>query len=154
MDFGRLDILSKEIDIINAILNGDHSVSFNSLYEKDLNAKEEMKLDKLCEITYKVLNSYDLKDETVLLNMYNEICSNESVGKFCIDFIKININQETQMKSIDDRLNELLALDYENVPNFSLKLDYIQTVMVLLLQQFPIDIKTLNKFNDILKAMK
>jgi hypothetical protein len=154
MDFGRLDILSKEIDIINAILNGDHSVSFNSLYEKDLEAKEEMKLDKLCEITYKVLNSYGLKDETVLLNMYNEICSNENVGKFCVDFIKININQETQMKSINDRLNELLALDYENIPNFSLKLDYIQTVMVLLLQQSPIDIKTLNKFNDILKAMK
>lgn len=154
MDFGRLDVLSKEIDIINAILNGDNNVSFNSLYEKDLEAKEEMKLDKLCEITYKVLNSYDLKDETTLLNMYNEICSNENVGKFCVNFIKININQETQMKSIDDRLNELLALDYENVPNFSLKLDYIQTVMVLLLQQSPIDIKTLNKFNDILKAMK
>lgn len=154
MDFGRLDILSKEIDIINAIINGDNNVSFNSLYEQDLEAKEEMKLDKLCEITYKVLNSYDLKDETTLLNMYNEICSNENVGKFCVDFIKININQETQMKSINDRLNELLALDYENVPNFSLKLDYIQTVMVLLLQQSPIDIKTLNKFNDILKAMK
>ena len=35
MDFGRLDVLSKEIDIINAILNGDNNVSFNSLYEKD-----------------------------------------------------------------------------------------------------------------------
>lgn len=153
MNFDRLKVLSKEADVINAIINGEEGVSFNSLFEDEPEATNESKLNKLCGIAYRVLKSTKVKDRTVLLNMFNEIYPDSNVGKFCIEFITITINDFNESTTIVDKINTLTSLDYDGLPDSQIKVDYLQAVMTLLLIQQPINIELINKFNIELKKL-
>ena len=147
MNFDRLKVLSKEADIINAIINGEGGVSFNSLFEDEPEATNEFKLDKLCGIAYRVLKTTKIENHTTLLNMFNELYPDSNVGKFCIEFININVNDFGENKTIVDKINALIALEFDGLPDSQIKVDYLQTVMTLLLVQQPINIELINKFN-------
>lgn len=150
MDFGRLRALSKEVDILNAIINGEEGVSFASLFEGEEGLNNEFKLDKLCQLTYKIFKSMKLENEQTLLNMYTEIYP-EAVGKFCIAFIKMHIDFGGD--NINEKLNILLSLDYKPVPSCRVKADYFQLVLNLLLCQEPLNLELINRYNNELKEL-
>lgn len=153
MNYDRLKVLSKEADIINAIINSEEGVSFNSLFEDEPEATNESKLNKLCGIVYRILKTTKLEDHTVLLNMFDELYPKSNVGKFCIEFITITVNDFNESTTIFDKLSALLALEYDGLPDSQIKVDYLQAVMTLLLIQQPINIELINKFNIELKKM-
>ena len=153
MNFDRLKVLSKEADIINAIINGGEEVSFDSLFEDEPEATNEFKLEKLCGIVYRVLKTTKIENHTTLLNMFDELYPDSNVGKFCIEFITLNINDFGGNEPVVDKINTLLELDYDGLPDSQIKADYLQTIMTLLLVQQPINIELINKFNIELKKM-
>ena len=155
MDFNRLQALSLEIDIINAIINNNKDISFNKLFESDENITEEFKLNKLCELAYKVLKQVEIEEEDALLEMFNEIFpDNSAVGRFCIDFIKINLEMDNMDRDkINERIELLLKLDGSIIPDSQIKIDYYNLILTLLLNQDPINLNLINKYNIELKAL-
>ena len=70
MNFKRLEILSNEVEIINAIIDKKTTVSFDSLFKYQEDLTKELKLDKICEIIYKVFKTTPLEDESALLKIF------------------------------------------------------------------------------------
>lgn len=153
MDFSRLQILSREIDFMNAIILKQKGVSFESFFEGD-NIAEDLKVDKICEICYKVINLLEDKDDTLYLK---EILTNhfesENVAIFIINFILLNIEDRNTDNNIEDKLDILLALPYDFMPMCQMKIDYLNLTLSLLLRQEPLDMELINSFNDNTKSL-
>lgn len=152
MNFRRLEILSHEVDIINAIIDKKTTVSFNSLFEYQEDLTKELKLDKICEIIYKVFKTAPLEDESALLKMFeNYYGEGSKIGNFCIDFIKMNL--ELSEMTLEERLVKLLEMDCECLPNAQIKIDYLQMILSLLLNQEPLNLELINEYNNKLKEL-
>lgn len=152
MNFRRLEILSHEVDIINAIIDKKTTVSFNSLFEYQEDLTKELKLDKICEIIYKVFKTAPLEDESALLKMFEDYYGEGSkIGNFCIDFIKMNL--ELSEMTLEERLVKLLEMDCECLPNAQIKIDYLQMTLSLLLNQEPLNLELINEYNNKLKEL-
>lgn len=152
MNFRRLEILSHEVDIINAIIDKKTTVSFNSLFEYQEDLTKELKLDKICEIIYKVFKTAPLEDESALLKMFEDYYGEGSkIGNFCIDFIKMNL--ELSEMTLEERLVKLLEMDCECLPNAQIKIDYLQMILSLLLNQEPLNLELINEYNNKLKEL-
>lgn len=151
MEFDRLAYLSLEADIINAIINNEEGVEFNKLFENDEKATLEFKLDMLCRLTQQILSSVELQDETVLLNMFNELYPNSKVGEFCIGFIKQQLDRSDCF--VNEKINKLLALDINDAPEAQIKKDYLNLLLTLLLNQQPLNIELINKYNNEIKKL-
>lgn len=154
MNFRRLEILSNEVEIINAIIAKKDTVSFESLFEYQEDLTKELKLDKICEIIYKVFKTAPLEDESALLKMfenyYGEVTGSQ-IGSFCIDFIKMNI--ELSEMTLEERLVKLLEMDCDCLPNAQIKIDYLQVTLSLLLNQEPLNLELINEYNNKLKQL-
>ena len=146
MIFKRLEILSKEADIISGILNNESNVSFQELFDLQDDLTEINKLDKICEIIYKVFKTANIEDTSNLLNMFDD----SKVGDFCIKFIKMNLELD---KDLEERLNELLELDCDVLPSAQIKIDYLQLTLNLLLNQEHLNLELINQINNKLKAL-
>lgn len=152
MNFRRLEILSHEVDIINAIIDKKTTVSFDSLFEYQEDLTKELKLDKICEIIYKVFKTAPLEDESALLKMFeNYYGEGSKIGNFCIDFIKMNL--ELSEMTLEERLVKLLEMDCECLPNAQIKIDYLQMTLSLLLNQEPLNLEIINEYNNKLKEL-
>lgn len=151
MEFDRLTFLSQEIDIINAIINNEEGIQFNKLFENDENATDEIKLNTLCRMTRQILSSTELKGDEALLGMFNEIYPDSIVGEFCINFIKQQL--ENNEGSVDEKINRLLELDVERIPNSQIKKDYLNLLLTLLLNQQPLNMELINKYNNEIKKL-
>lgn len=152
MNFRRLEILSHEVDIINAIIDKKTTVSFDSLFEYQEDLTKELKLDKICEIIYKVFKTAPLEDESALLKMFeNYYGEGSKIGNFCIDFIKMNL--ELSELTLEERLAKLLEMDCECLPNAQIKIDYLQMTLSLLLNQEPLNLELINEYNNKLKQL-
>lgn len=146
MIFKRLEILSKEADIISGILNNESNVSFQELFDLQDDLTEINKLDKICEMIYKVFKTANIEDTSNLLNMFDD----SKVGDFCIKFIKMNLELD---KDLEERLNELLELDCDVLPPAQIKIDYLQLTLNLLLNQEHLNLELINQTNNKLKAL-
>lgn len=146
MIFKRLEILSKEADIISGILNNESNVSFQELFDLQDDLTEINKLDKICEMIYKVFKTANIEDTSNLLNMFDD----SKVGDFCIKFIKMNLELD---KDLEERLNELLELDCDVLPPAQIKIDYLQLTLNLLLNQEHLNLELINQINNKLKAL-
>ena len=152
MNFKRLEILSNEIEIINAIIDKKTTISFDSLFEYQEDLTKELKLDKICEIIYKVFKTAPLEDESALLEMFKNYYGEDSkIGDFCIDFIKMNL--ELNEITIEERLAKLLEMDCSCLPNAQIKIDYLQMILSLLLNQEPLNLELINEYNNKLKEL-
>lgn len=151
MEFDRLNFLSQEIDIINAIINNEEGIQFNKLFENDENATDEIKLNTLCRITQQILSSTELKGEEALLGMFNEIYPDPIVGEFCINFIKQQL--ENNEGPVDEKINRLLELDVKRIPKSQIKKDYLNLLLTLLLNQQPLNMELINKYNNEIKKL-
>jgi hypothetical protein len=152
MNFRRLEILSNEVEIINAIIAKKDTVSFESLFEYQEDLTKELKLDKICEIIYKVFKTAPLEDESALLKMFENYYGEDSkIGNFCIDFIKMNL--ELSEMTLEERLVKLLEMDCECLPNAQIKIDYLQMTLSLLLNQEPLNLERINEYNNKLKEL-
>lgn len=152
MNFRRLEILSHEVEIINAIIDKKTTVSFDSLFEYQEDLTKELKLDKICEIIYKVFKTAPLEDESALLKIFeNYYGEGSKIGNFCIDFIKMNL--ELREMTIEERLAKLLEMDCECLPNAQIKIDYLQMTLTLLLNQEPLNLELINEYNNKLKQL-
>ena len=157
MNFKRLEILSNEVEIINAIMDNKQNISFNLLFEGQEEMSKEFKLDKICEILYKVLKSAQVLrnvqeiDEANLLRMFEEYYGNSNIGAFCIEFIKLNI--EADGLELEEKLERLLALNPDHVSDAQIKIDYLQMTLTLLLNQFPLNFELINQYNAKLKEL-
>ena len=152
MDFSRLQILSREIDFMNAIILKQKGVSFESFFEGD-DIAEDLKVDKICEICYKVINLLEDKDDTLYLKeiLINHF-GNENAAIFIINFILLNI-EDKNINNIGDKLDILLALPYDFMPMCQMKIDYLNLTLSLLLKQEPLDMELINSFNDNTKSL-
>lgn len=144
--FKRLEILSKEADIIAGILNNESNMSFKELFDLQDDLTEINKLDKICEMLYKVFKTSNIEDTSNLLNMFDD----SKVGEFCIKFIKMNLELE---KDLEDRLAALLELDCDILPPAQIKIDYLQLTLNLLLNQEHLNLELINQINNKLKAL-
>lgn len=152
MNFRRLEILSHEVEIINAIIDKKTTVSFNSLFEYQEDLTKELKLDKICEIIYKVFKTVPLDDESALLKIFENYYGEDSkIGNFCIDFIKMNL--ELREMTMEERLAKLLEMDCNCLPNAQIKIDYLQMTLSLLLNQEPLNLELINEYNNKLKQL-
>ena len=152
MNFKRLEILSNEIEIINAIIDKKTTISFDSLFEYQEDLTKELKLDKICEIIYKVFKTAPMEDESALLNMFKNYYGEDSkIGDFCIDFIKMNL--ELNELTLEERLAKLLEMDCNCLPNAQIKIDYLQMILSLLLNQEPLNLELINEYNNKLKEL-
>lgn len=152
MNFRRLEILSNEIDIINAIIDKKATASFESLFEYQEDLTKELKLDKICEIIYKVFKTAPMEDESALLEMFKNYYGEDSkIGNFCIDFIKMNL--ELNELTLEERLAKLLEMDCNCLPNAQIKIDYLQVTLSLLLNQEPLNLEIINEYNNKLKQL-
>ena len=152
MNFRRLEILSHEVEIINAIIDKKTTVSFDSLFEYQEDLTKELKLDKICEIIYKVFKTAPLEDESALLKIFeNYYGEGSKIGNFCIDFIKMNL--ELSEMTLEERLVKLLEMDCDCLPNAQIKIDYLQMTLSLLLNQEPLNLELINEYNNRLKQL-
>lgn len=152
MNFRRLEILSNEVEIINAIIDKKTTISFDSLFEYQEDLTKELKLDKICEIIYKIFKTAPLEDESALLEMFKNYYGEDSkIGNFCIDFIKMNL--EFKEIKIEERLAKLLEMDCDCLPNAQIKIDYLQMTLSLLLNQEPLNLELINEYNNKLKTL-
>ena len=152
MNFRRLEILSHEIEIINAIIDKKATVSFDFLFEYQEDLTKELKLDKICEIIYKVFRTAPMEDESALLSMFKNYYGEDSkIGDFCIDFIKMNL--ELNELTLEERLAKLLEMDCDCLPNAQIKIDYLQMILSLLLNQEPLNLELINEYNNKLKQL-
>lgn len=156
MDFSRLKQLSREIDFLNALILKDKSATFNSFFENEPDLTEEFKLNKICEMIYKVLKSVEVKDieesSIFLKDRLEEYLDNDSVTAHAfIEFIKMNI--EKSNINIENRIEQLLSLNFDRVTMCQLKIDYLQLVLSLLLNQAVLNIELINQLNDNLKSV-
>lgn len=152
MNFRRLEILSHEVEIINAIINKKATVSFDSLFEYQDDLTKELKLDKICEILYKVFRTTPIEDESALLNMFKNYYGEDTkIGVFCIDFIKMNL--ELDKLTLEERLVKLLEMDFDCLPNAQIKIDYLQMTLSSLLNQEPLNLELINEYNNKLKQL-
>lgn len=153
MDFSRLQILSREIDFINAIILQQKGVTFESFFEGD-DISEELKIDKICEICYKVINLLESKDDTLYLkDILTNHFESENVAIFIINFILLNIEDRNTDSNIEDKLDILLALPYDFMPMCQMKIDYLNLILSLLLQQEPLNMELINSFNNNTKSL-
>ena len=150
MDFSRSLVLINEIDVINAIINNE-PVSIEKLFKNADDLSVEQKLNKLCEIGYKIVNSSHVENYDSLIFMFNELIPESNIGEFCIEFIKFQINNKEI--SIEEKIEKLTSLDYENVPKSEIKMNFLNNIISLLLSQNIIDIPKLNKYNEELKKL-
>ena len=152
MNFRRLEILSHEIEIINAIIDKKATISFDFLFEYQEDLTKELKLDKICEIIYKVFRTAPMEDESALLSMFKNYYGEDSkIGDFCIDFIKMNL--ELNELTLEERLAKLLEMDCDCLPNAQIKIDYLQMILSLLLNQEPLNLELINEYNNKLKQL-
>ena len=150
MNFDRLGKLTMEIDIINALIDGNFEYDFKKIFEgTDMN--EENKINKLCELTYRMLNQEEFVNLDILLKMFNDNFP-ENVGKFCVNFIKLN-KGDLQNMDINETIMALQELRVDDVPDAQIKVDYLNLLLVLLLQQVPMNMEKINKYNNLLKDM-
>lgn len=152
MNFRRLEILSHEVEIINAIIDKKATASFDSLFEYQEDLTKELKLDKICEIMYKVFKTAPIEDESALLSMFKNYYGEDSkIGDFCINFIKMNL--ELNELTLEEKLTRLLEMDYDCLPNAQIKIDYLQMTLSLLLNQEPLNLELINEYNNKLKQL-
>lgn len=151
MNFDRVKVLMTEIDTINAILNNDEEFDFNILFKDCDDMIEEEKMNKLCEIAYKVLENVDFENDFMIIRMFNTIFPEKEVGEFCIQFIRLNLIESRG--NLNERIENLVQLDVENVPDSQIKIDYLNVVLTMLLQQKPLNMELINKYNNLLKEL-
>lgn len=152
MDFSRSMVLLNEVNVINAIINNDKNVSVQDLFVNIEDVPVEKKLDKLCEISYKIIKSMDLDNYETLISMFEELCPDCNLGEFCIDFISYQFIENDL--TIDEKIEELAQFKYEKIPNtIEVKKDYLNLIVGLLLNQDPLNMPLINKFNEALKEL-
>lgn len=151
MNFDRVKVLMTEIDTINAILNNDEEFDFNILFKDCDDMIEEEKMNKLCEITYKVLENVDFENDFMIIRMFDTIFPEKEVGEFCIQFIRLNLIESRG--NLNERIENLVQLDVENIPDSQIKIDYLNVVLTMLLQQKPLNMELINKYNNLLKEL-
>ena len=152
MNFEKLKNLSREIDVINAFMNNEE-ISFDYLFEDALDFNElteEYKLNKICELISRVFYTVKLEDTSHIENMLNKHYNNDKIGKFCVGFIRMQIDGAPDAK-FETKLNFLLSLDVESVPMSQIKIDYYQATLHMLLYQQPLNLELINYYNNQLK---
>jgi hypothetical protein len=151
MNFDRVKVLMTEIDTINAILNNDEEYDFNNLFKNCDDMLEEEKMNKLCEITYKILENNEFENDLMIIRMFDAIFPENEVGEFCIQFIRLNLMESRG--NVDERIDMLVRLNIEKIPNSQIKIDYLNVVLTMLLQQKPLNMELINKYNNLLKEL-
>lgn len=151
MNFRRLEILSNEIEVINAIMSNKVAVSFNLLFDGQDDLSKEHKLDKICEILYKSFKTVQDIDETNIQRMFEEYYNNSEIGAFCIEFIKMNL--ELDQLSLEEKIEKLSKMNSDCLPNAQIKIDHLQMLVSLLLNQSPLNMELINQYNNKLKTL-
>lgn len=151
MEFKRLEIMFNEVEVITAIMENTANSSFKNLFVHQEDLPLNIKMDKICEIVYKVFQSRQITEEQVLLDMFEDFFEDSEVGPFCIEFIKMNL--EFDRENVAERLNKLLEMNCDAVPESQIKVDYLQMTLSLLLNQFPLDMVRINEYSEKLKEI-
>lgn len=150
MDFSRVNVLMNEIDVINAVLYNNTEFDFSILFN-NTDMDEEHKINKLCELAYKIVKQEEFENEGLLIKMFNDNFPESEVGEFCVEFIKLNILESRDQ--LDKRIDDLLVLGTLEMPNAQIKIDYLNILLTLLLQQTPMNMELINQYNNQLKEI-
>lgn len=152
MDTSRAKILANEIDLMNAIINNDkEDISIQKLFENMNDLSIEQKLDRLCEIAYKLLNSVDLEYPSLLISLFDELYSDVGVGEFCVEFLRYQIYDRNL--GVNEKIEKLESFNYSRVPDSEIKMNYLNQLLSLLLNQESLDFNKINKYNKVLKDL-
>ena len=152
MDTSRAKILANEIDLMNAIINNDkEDISIQKLFENMNDLSIEQKLDRLCEIAYKLLNSVDLEYPSLLISLFDELYPDAGVGEFCVEFLRYQIYDRNL--GINEKIEKLESFNYSRVPDSEIKMNYLNQLLSLLLNQEFMDFNKINKYNKVLKDL-
>ena len=152
MDVSRSKVLSNEIDIINAIINNEkNNVSVQNLFKNADDLSVEQKINKVCEIAYKILNSTELENPELLMEMFEDLCPEANLGEFCVEFLKYQIHDRDL--NLDEKIEKLESLKYELIPDSEIKMNYLNQILSLLLNQEILDIEKINMYNNVLKEL-
>ncbi len=152
MDVSRSQILASEIDMINAIINNEKSnVSVQNLFKNADDLSVEQKINKVCEIAYKILNSTNLENPELLMEMFEDLCPEANLGEFCVEFLKYQIHDRDL--NINLKIEKLEALKYELVPDCEIKMNYLNQILSLLLNQEVLNLEKINMYNNVLKEL-
>ena len=152
MDVSRSKVLSNEIDIINAIINNEkNNVSVQNLFKNADDLSVEQKINKVCEIAYKVLNSTELENSELLMEMFEDLCPEVNLGEFCVEFLKYQMHNRDL--DLNEKIEKLESLKYELIPDSEIKMNYLNQILSLLLNQEVLDLEKINVYNNVLKEL-
>ena len=152
MDVSRSKVLSNEIDIINAIINNEkNNVSVQNLFKNADDLSVEQKINKVCEIAYKVLNSTELENSELLMEMFEDLCPEINLGEFCVEFLKYQMHNRDL--DLNEKIEKLESLKYELIPDSEIKMNYLNQILSLLLNQEVLDLEKINMYNNVLKEL-
>lgn len=152
MDVSRSKVLSNEIDIINAIINNEkNNVSVQNLFKNADDLSVEQKINKVCEIAYKVLNSTELENSELLMEMFEDLCPEVNLGEFCVEFLKYQMHNRDL--DLNEKIEKLESLKYELIPDSEIKMNYLNQILSLLLNQEVLDLEKINMYNNVLKEL-
>ena len=127
MDVSRSQVLSSEIDMINAIINNEkNNFSVQNLFKNADDLSVEQKINKVCEITYKILNSTELENPELLMEMFEDLCPEANLGEFCIEFLKYQIHDRDL--NLNEKIEKLESLKYELVPDSEIKMNCFRRI--------------------------
>lgn len=152
MDVSRSKVLSSEIDMINAIINNEkNNVSVQNLFKNADDLNVEQKINKVCEIAYKILNSTELENPELLMEMFEDLYPEANLGEFCVEFLKYQIHDRGL--NLNEKIEKLESLKYELIPDSEIKMNYLNQILSLLLNQEVLDIEKINMYNNVLKEL-
>ena len=152
MDVSRSKVLTSEIDMINAIINNEkNNASVQNLFRNADDLSVEQKINKVCEIAYKILNSTELKNPELLMEMFEDLCPEANLGEFCVEFLKYQIHD--RYLDLNEKIEKLESLKYELIPDSEIKMNYLNQILSLLLNQEVLDLEKINVYNNVLKEL-
>ena len=152
MDVSRSQVLASEIDIINAIINNEkNNVSVQNLFKNADDSSIEQKINKVCEITYKILNLTELENPELLIGMFEDLYPEANLGEFCIEFLKYQMHNRDL--DLNEKIEKLESLKYELIPDSEIKMNYLNQILSLLLNQEILDLEKINMYNKVLKDL-
>jgi hypothetical protein len=83
--------------------------------------------------------------------MFEDLCPEANLGEFCVEFLKYQILDRDL--NLNEKIEKLESLKYELIPDSEIKMNYLNQILSLLLNQEVLDLEKINMYNNVLKEL-
>lgn len=154
LDNNTINNIIIQSEIIQALMNKQLSKNLLDQYFALYNFESfEEKIDNIFELMFNNFAAANLTTDTEFLKqVFLMIEDNQEIANACAALITfINTTLNNTMMQLEDKLNQLLEINYEILPQSNVKKCYLYYLLNILLSRPIVDIDFISKITEELK---